>query len=174
MIWEFKDGIQPRPLRSKLNPLWWLQNDEPSAQGNTFYYRYVRNPFQNFRWYVVGLVDREHWVGGRVPLVNQRSDLSPPESGWCWSLVESTLLMVLWKAPVFLAILWALWSLQWTPWWPATLAAKALVALLVLPAFLPSPWLPFVSYSSRHLTWQHGWQPSGGYSPKLNFSNSDL
>jgi hypothetical protein len=65
---------------------WWFDNDEASAQGNTFYYRYIRNPMQNFRWYVIGLADRPHYVTGRYgnpqnPIPNKRSDLNPPESG---------------------------------------------------------------------------------------------
>lgn len=84
----------PRPWYKKINPLWWLGNDEQSAQGNTFYYRYIRNPFQNFRWYVIGVVDRPHKVIGRAsgdpdrPLVNKRSDIRPvPESGFTWSFI---------------------------------------------------------------------------------------
>lgn len=78
----------PRPWWRKINPLWWLGNDERSAVGNTFYYKYVRNFAQNFRWYVIGLADRPHLVTGRAPICNKRSDLRPAESGWQYSFVH--------------------------------------------------------------------------------------
>ncbi len=76
----------PRPWYKKINPIWWFGNDEASAVGNTFYYKYVRNFMQNFRWYVIGLADRPHWVTGRAPIVNKRSDIRPPESGITYSV----------------------------------------------------------------------------------------
>ncbi len=123
----FVAGISRRPWYKKLNPFWWFGNDEQSAQGNTLYYKYIRNPLQNFRWYVVGVVDRPHYVTGRAPAIaNERGDLKPPQPGWCISVI-----------------------------WLGQL-----------------PVLPYVSFSSRRLTFQIGWQPSGGFSLKLNFSNS--
>ena len=81
----------PRPWYKKLNPLWWFGNDEASAVGNTFYYKYIRNPAQNYRWYVIGLADRQHSVTGKYGnadniIPNKRSDLRPAESGWQYSV----------------------------------------------------------------------------------------
>ena len=81
-----------RPLSSKLNPLWWFDNDERTAVGNTFVYKYLRNFMQNFRWYVIGVADRPHSVTGRygnsdLPIPAKRSDLHPPESGWQYSVI---------------------------------------------------------------------------------------
>ena len=81
----------PRNWRDKCNPGWWFQNDEASAQGNTFYYKYVRNIAQNFRWYVIGVADRAHWATGRYgdvdnPIPNKRSDLRPAQSGLQYSV----------------------------------------------------------------------------------------
>ncbi|MGE5163046.1 MAG: hypothetical protein ACM3IH_03345 [Sphingobacteriales bacterium] len=88
-------GIEPRPPEKKRDLFWWFGNDEASAVGNTFYYKYIRNPLQNFRWYVIGFVDCPHTVTGRDsgdldrPLVALRSDIRPvPESGWTWSYIH--------------------------------------------------------------------------------------
>lgn len=122
----FLQGEQTRPWYKKINPIWWFGNDEASAQGNTFIYKYIRNPMQNFRWYVIGVVDRPHWVTGSPAIVNERSDMTPVETGWCFS--------VIWLGPF--------------------------------------PLLPYISYSSKSLTFYLGWQPRGGLGAKLNFSNS--
>jgi hypothetical protein len=91
VISRYVDGVARRPWYKKINPLWWFGNDEASAQGNTFVYKYLRNFMQNFRWYVIGLADRGHWVTGKFgnaanPLPNKRSDLRPAESGWQYSV----------------------------------------------------------------------------------------
>lgn len=88
MITVIMSGEARRPWYKKINPLWWFGNDEASAVGNTFYYKYIRNPMQNFRWYVIGVVDRPHVVTGRYPIVNRRSDLSPAETGFTYSFIH--------------------------------------------------------------------------------------
>lgn len=76
-------GEPPCPRPRKWRVWWWFDNDEASAQNNTFYYRYVRNPFQNFRWYVIGFVDRDHMVTGEFPAQETLwADLRPPKTGW--------------------------------------------------------------------------------------------
>lgn len=77
-----------RPWYKKINPIWWFGNDELSAVGNTFWYKYGRNPLQNFRWYVIGMADRVHKVSGRAPICNKRSDLRPVQTGFQWSFVH--------------------------------------------------------------------------------------
>jgi len=73
------------PLSKKLNPLWWFGNDE-AQPGDGFVYLYVRNNLMNFKRFVIGLGDRDHWVTGKVPaLTVMRSDLS--ERGWQWSFI---------------------------------------------------------------------------------------
>ena len=82
----------PRPWIKKINPLFWFGNDEASAQGNTFVYKYLRNFMQNFRWYVIGVVDRDHSVTGLAPAAcNLWSDLTPPLTGWKWAIVSGWL-----------------------------------------------------------------------------------
>jgi hypothetical protein len=92
MITLLIPGDTPRPLWKKLNPIWWLGNDEASAQGNTFAYKYLRNIAQNFRWYVIGFADQPHTVTGREgnpgTIPNKRSDMRPAESGWQYSYIH--------------------------------------------------------------------------------------
>jgi hypothetical protein len=61
-----------KPLSLKLNPIWWLKNDDEQKldDGTTDWYRpgqpqwlrrlawELRNPFQNLRAYVLGVQDR--------------------------------------------------------------------------------------------------------------------
>jgi hypothetical protein len=80
----------PRPWYN----LWWFGNDEASAEGNTFVYKYIRNPMQNFRWYVVGVVDRDHTVTGEIPVMyNLWTEAPPPytRTGWKISWVNGWL-----------------------------------------------------------------------------------
>ena len=55
-------------LLSKLNPIWWLQNDDDPIVPNWFksplswvsnqsYWKYLRNPFHNFTNYIIGIRD---------------------------------------------------------------------------------------------------------------------
>lgn len=82
----------PRPWYKKINPLWWFGNDEASAIGNTFAYKYVRNIAQNARFYVIGVVDRDHSVKGPAPaLANLWTETDPPRTGWKWAIVAGFL-----------------------------------------------------------------------------------
>lgn len=82
----------PRPWYKKINPLWWFGNDEASAVGNTFVYKYIRNPLQNFRWYVIGVVDRDHTVTAAEPaMANMWSEADEPKTGWKFARVAKVL-----------------------------------------------------------------------------------
>ncbi len=96
----FTDRIR-KPLSKKLNPLWWLMNDDEQVVEQAQWYmpgkpewlRYImwniRNPLQNFRAYVVGVSDRNYTVTGKDPVLTvQRNDLQPPEFGWQWSVIR--------------------------------------------------------------------------------------
>ena len=73
------------PWYKKINPLWWFGNDE-AAHGDSFVYLYIRNNLMNFKRFVVGVGDRDHWVTGRAPaLTVMRSSLG--ELGWHWSVI---------------------------------------------------------------------------------------
>ncbi len=95
-------GRRPVSILLKLNPLWWFGNDNEQTVDQAPWYmpgapepvRWVawqfRNPFQNFRSYVVGVQDQNYRVTGRAPVtVVQRNDLSPPENGWQWSVINT-------------------------------------------------------------------------------------
>ena len=93
-------GEPPCPRPRKWRVWWWFDNDEASAQGNTLVYRYLRNPAQNLRWYVLGVVDRDHTVSGtpvdhdsdgKPVFVNLLSDMVPPRTGWTLSWVNNWL-----------------------------------------------------------------------------------
>ena len=95
----FNQNETPRPWYKKINPLWWFGNDE-AAPDSTFVYKYLRNPAQNFRWYVIGFADRPHSVTGRAgtmvtdsgiiqTILNKRSDNRPtPETGFQYSFIN--------------------------------------------------------------------------------------
>ncbi len=98
---------------TKLNPIWWFGNDE-AKPGDGFYYLYIRNPINNFRRFVIGVGDRDHWVTGPAPaLTNVPSDLGV--SGFHWS--------VIWigPVPVLPGVSWSVlgkWDFYfgWLPW----------------------------------------------------------
>jgi hypothetical protein len=92
-----------KPLSLKLNPIWWLKNDDEQKldDGTTDWYRpgqpqwlrqlawELRNPFQNLRAYVLGVQDRNYTVIGRYPVLTvQRDDLEPPKRGWQWCVIK--------------------------------------------------------------------------------------
>jgi hypothetical protein len=71
-------GRERQPLRRKLNPLWWFANDEePLPPANMYVGKpqwlrvtlwYLRNPFQNFGKYVIGVYDKNYTVTGDSPV----------------------------------------------------------------------------------------------------------
>jgi hypothetical protein len=81
-------GRTPKPWYKKLNPIWWVQNDdeqnldsggagggappdymlgEPQWKRRLFWE--FRNPFQHLRCYVLGVQDRNYTVTGRAPVL---------------------------------------------------------------------------------------------------------
>lgn len=95
-------GRHPVSILLKLNPLWWFGNDSEQTVDQAPWYmpgkpeplRWVawqfRNPFQNFRSYVMGVQDQNYRVTGRSPVtLVQRNDLTPPEQGWQWSVINT-------------------------------------------------------------------------------------
>lgn len=87
-------SVARKPWRKRLNPLWWLGNDDtptapdwyrPGKRWRTLYW-YLRNPLHNFTRYVIGFCDRDHYVTGRVPAAMVlRRDWN--ERGWQYALV---------------------------------------------------------------------------------------
>jgi hypothetical protein len=69
----------------KLNPVWWLENaDEPvppawyrSGEKHRQVKWHFRNPFHNFNFYVLGVVDKKFVRSGRYPEKN-----GDPHGGW--------------------------------------------------------------------------------------------
>jgi len=73
----------------KLNPVWWLGNvNDPVAPEG---YRrgkccrnltwYLRNPFHNFTFFVIGVADKPFTRVGRCP-----DEVFNPEGGWNWAV----------------------------------------------------------------------------------------
>jgi hypothetical protein len=49
----------------------------------------LRNPFQNFRAFVIGVQDRNYMVTGKAPVMTvQLDDLVPPETGFQWCVLH--------------------------------------------------------------------------------------
>jgi hypothetical protein len=88
----YKADRQTYPWWVKINPLWWFGNDE-AKHGDSFYYLYIRNNLMNFKRFVIGVGDRDHWVSGRGPdpMIVMRSDHAGPSradaEGWQWSVI---------------------------------------------------------------------------------------
>ncbi len=95
-------GRHPVSVLLKLNPLWWFGNDSEQTVDQAPWYMpdapeplrrlawQFRNPFQNFRSYVMGVQDQNYRVTGRSPVtLVQRNDLTPPEKGWQWSVINT-------------------------------------------------------------------------------------
>jgi hypothetical protein len=101
------------PLSKKLNPLWWFGNDEAKST-DSFTYLYLRNPLANFRRFVIGVGDRDHFVSGvRPALTNVPSDVGV--SGIRWSVIW------LGFVPALPFVSWSIlgqWDfyLGWLPW----------------------------------------------------------
>jgi hypothetical protein len=84
----------------KLSPVWWFLNDEepqPPAwhkPDSTRWWRvaswYLRNPFQNFGKYIVGVYDRNYTVTGTDPVcATDWLDVPPGNrTGFKWSVIR--------------------------------------------------------------------------------------
>ena len=125
-------GRTRKPLVKKINPVWWVMNDDNQTVDQAPWYHpewsyrrrwwtwnVWRNPLQNLRSFVLGVQDRNFTVTGKAPVLTvQRDDLPadqslPRETGWQWCVC---------------------WTL------------------------LPRP---FASYSGTKWVFQFGWQPNG-------------
>src|SRR5262245_11840247 len=93
------NGRVERSIWKKLNPVWWLLNDDepdpPDWQlpGKPYLIRqlswYLRNPLQNFGRYVVGVYDRNYTVVGTAPVyATNWSDVHPNRTGWKTSTIH--------------------------------------------------------------------------------------
>jgi hypothetical protein len=88
-------GTTLRPWWNKINPIWWLGNDEgidPSfhpekSQLDRAFYWFFRNLFHNFMAYVVGFNDRPITVTGPKP-AELPIWIDANESGWKWAIVH--------------------------------------------------------------------------------------
>jgi hypothetical protein len=92
-------GRAEQPIWKKVNPVWWVLNDDepdpPDWQlpNKPYLVRqlswFVRNPFQNFGNYVVGVHDRNYTVIGMAPVyATSWSDVGPHKQGWKTSTIH--------------------------------------------------------------------------------------
>ena len=79
------------PTAWKFNPIWWFKNyDHPEPPDNMWpgdphrhFKWYVRNPFNNFTFYVIGIADKTFVRVGKYPARN-----FSPEEGWNWAVCQ--------------------------------------------------------------------------------------
>lgn len=90
-------GRTLQPWYKKVNPIWWLLNDgEPwppdwYLPGRAYWVRtlywYLRNPFENFGDYVIGVADRNYTVTGTSPVtLTAWNDVG--QIGWKYSIIR--------------------------------------------------------------------------------------
>ena len=92
-------ALQVYPWTTKINPIWWFQNDEgidPSYQPDWPHWKraiywWFRNPMWNFFKYVVGVEDRELTVTGTAPVFLPYWEGGPQEgqSPFKWSVIRT-------------------------------------------------------------------------------------
>jgi hypothetical protein len=71
-------GRTRKPWSKKINPVWWLLNDDDPRPPRAYmpdkpsWWRqaawWLRNPFHNLFFYVIGVADRDYTVVGEEPL----------------------------------------------------------------------------------------------------------
>ena len=82
---ESATNAPPAKKFQKWNPVWWFGNaDDPEppdwyrpGSPNRRFLWYLRNPFHNFTFYVIGIADRHFPRSGRFP-----DDVMSPGGGW--------------------------------------------------------------------------------------------
>jgi hypothetical protein len=90
-------NLPPIHFYDKLNPIWWFGNiDEPRAPD---WYRpngscrdfmwYMRNPFNNFTFYVIGVADKETVRYGVYPYATGN-----PHGGWNFAVTRRRILLL--------------------------------------------------------------------------------
>jgi hypothetical protein len=86
-----RTNLPPIHFYNKINPIWWFGNiDEPHApawyrpngSGRDFMW-YMRNPFENFSNYVIGVADKKTVRSGVHPTVNGN-----PDGGWNFAVTR--------------------------------------------------------------------------------------
>lgn len=109
------------PWQLKINPLWWLGNDEdldpayelmlPMWERRLFWF------FRNFAWnffkYVVGVEDRDLTVTGPAPVFTPVwRECDPPRTGFKWAIIRTG-----WLALPFISYSGTrvLWYVGWVP-----------------------------------------------------------
>ena len=84
-------NLPPIHFYNKLNPIWWLGNAEeprppawyrPDGSGRTFMW-YLRNPFVNFSYYVIGGADKKTVRYGVYPTL-----VGNPNGGWNFAVTR--------------------------------------------------------------------------------------
>lgn len=110
-------GRVKQPWWKKIQPWWWLMNDEeprPPAdmyQGKPEWLRlllwYLRNPFQNFGKYVIGVYDRNYTVTGTPPVcVTAWNDMPDCRLGWKFSVINIGILRLPFVSYVGKRVMW--------------------------------------------------------------------
>ena len=121
-------GRTKKPIALKLNPVWWLMNDDEQTvdeapwylPSRPYWWRWAcwnifRNPAQNLRAYTIGVQDRDYTVTGRAPVLTvQRDDHDLPERGWQWCILHGG---ALWLPRPFVSYSGrrVTWYLGWQP-----------------------------------------------------------
>lgn len=143
-------------LLQKLNPLWWLQNDDDPIVPDWFksplsfisdqsYWMYLRNPLHNFTNYIIGIRDiKKKWRYGIAP-----EDVFKKDGGL-------NLTFFLYVPDVFQSILLAIIALL-----ALIFGSISLGVLFVLMVFRP-----FVSWIGKYKFYL-GWREKGAFGFKL-------
>jgi hypothetical protein len=105
----------------KIQPWWWFYNStEPVPPSwytassirwlDTFLW-YCRNPLVNFKWYVVGVADRNYTVYGQAPVnVTDWNDVG--QTGWKTSVIHLGLLRLPYVSYTGASVVW---HVGWEP-----------------------------------------------------------
>jgi hypothetical protein len=153
-------GRTPKPLSKKLNPIWWLQNDDEQQTADWYkpewpqwrrdcYWNFLRNPLQNCRCYC----------------------------GWYAFAIVAAVTLLVWPPllPIALFFIGGVQDRNYSVWGRAPVMTVQRNDLQ--PPERGFQWcvlavgplrLPFVSYSGRRVVWYAGWQPSGFFGAKFN------
>ncbi len=131
----------------KLNPCWWIRNDDdplpPGWFRNDLLMWLLRNPLHNFMWYVIGIADRSRIVIARNPSMVFVEGLN-----WSYTKTSPGFLDYLFLSiPVGLFV--------------AGLKATGALSFLYAVMWVLVPF-PFISYKSKRIKFYIGWRPDSG------------
>lgn len=107
--------------------LWWFRNDDswhaPEVNNGVPYLPtirnhfirdclwYCRNPLGNFMGFVIGFAGTGYVARGPAPvMLTTLYDLTPPQYGWKWAVING------WAPFVSYSGKWVLWYLGWRPY----------------------------------------------------------